>query len=147
MTAARPIAVRRATPPDLAAIVHMHEEDRQAHADRTDYLTDVLQTETCLVAHEEVIVGLVVLRHRHFFDRDFVDYLRVRPDHRRKGIGRLLLRESVSAATTSRVFTSTNESNRPMQKLLASEGWHMSGRLVGLDEGDPEFVYFLDARP
>ena len=146
MTAADSIAVRRASPTDLAALVQMHEEFRQAHADRTDYLTDVLQSETCFVAHEEVIAGLVVLRHGHFFGRDFVDFLWVRPDHRRKGVGRLLLRMSVSAATSSRVFTSTNESNRPMQKLLASEGWHRSGRLVGLDEGDPESVYFLDAR-
>ena len=143
MTAAGSVAVRRATPTDLAAIVQLHD---QVHVDRTDYLTHVLQSETCFLAHEEVIVGLVVLRHGRFFGRDFVDYLRVRPDHRRKGTGRLLLRRSVSAATSSRVFTSTNESNHPMQMLLASEGWHLSGRLVGLDEGDPEFVYFLDPR-
>jgi ribosomal protein S18 acetylase RimI-like enzyme len=146
MTAAGPIVIRRATRADLAAIVQMDDEEHQANADRTDYLSQVLQSETCFVAHKDVILGLVVVRRGHFFGRDFVDYLRVRADHRRMGIGRLLLRESVTAATSARVFTSTNESNHPMQQLLASERWQFSGRLGGLDEGDPELVYFLDAR-
>jgi hypothetical protein len=43
------------------------------------------------------------------------------------------------------VVTSTNESNTPMRELLRSEGWHLSGVLTGLDEGDPEQVFFQDA--
>jgi hypothetical protein len=30
-----------------------------------------------------------------------------------------------------------------MQALLESEGWSLSGKLDGLDEGDPEVVYYL----
>ena len=44
------------------------------------------------------------------------------------------------------MFTSTNESNTPMRQLLQSEGWSPSGVLTGLDEGDPEHVFFHDAR-
>jgi hypothetical protein len=38
---------------------------------------------------------------------------------------------------------------RPAQarQLLHSEGWRASGVLTGLDEGDPEHVYFHDAPP
>jgi hypothetical protein len=43
------------------------------------------------------------------------------------------------------MFTSTNESNTPMRELLRSEGWSPSGVLAGLDEGDPEHVFFHDA--
>jgi hypothetical protein len=53
------------------------------------------------------------------------------------------MRTAAATSTTADVFTSTNESNLPMQALLNSEGWVLSGKLVGLDDGDPELVYFL----
>jgi hypothetical protein len=33
-----------------------------------------------------------------------------------------------------------------MRALLAVEGWQFSGRLDGLDEDDPELVYFCDLK-
>jgi ribosomal protein S18 acetylase RimI-like enzyme len=63
---------------------------------------------------------------------------------RRRGVGRALLRASVDRAGTARVFSSTNASNVAMQSLFAAEGWTLSGRLDGLDEGDPEIFYFFD---
>jgi hypothetical protein len=70
--------------------------------------------------------------------------LLVRVERRRESIGTTLLRASVAVATSTRVFTSTNESNRPMQELLDTEGMDAQRRLQGLYEGDPELVYFLD---
>ena len=87
--------------------------------------------------------GYVVTKERHFYGRDFIDLLVVGESARRHGVGRMLMRTAVGAATTPRVFTSTNESNAPMRALLESEGWSYSGRLEGLDEGDPELVFFL----
>jgi hypothetical protein len=40
------------------------------------------------------------------------------------------------------MFTSTNASNVAMRSLLEAEGWSFSGQLDGLDEGDPELVFF-----
>ena len=40
------------------------------------------------------------------------------------------------------MFTSTNRSNLPMLNLLRKEQWLFSGELVGLDEGDPELVFY-----
>jgi hypothetical protein len=54
------------------------------------------------------------------------------------------MRRTLVDAGTSRVFTSTNQSNEAMQALLMSGGWVLSGILVGLDEGDPERVFFHD---
>ena len=91
------------------------------------------------------IVGFLAVRPGHFYQRDFIDLLLVAPRYRRQGVGRALVRSALHNASTSRVFTSTNESNTPMRELLRSEGWHLSGVLTGLDEGDPEHVFFQDA--
>lgn len=60
-------------------------------------------------------------------------------------VGRALVWSALQNAPASRVFTSTNGSNAPMRELLRSEGWHLSEVLTGLDEGDPEHVFFHDA--
>jgi hypothetical protein len=57
------------------------------------------------------------------------------------------MRAALGNASTPRVFVSTNESNTPMRDLLHAEGWTSSGVLTGLDEGDPEHVFFHDAPP
>lgn len=90
------------------------------------------------------ITGFLAVRPGHFYGRDFVDLMFVAPGSRRQGTGRALLRAALRRAATPRVFTSTNESNTPMRNLLRSEGWTASGALTGLDEGDPEHVFFRD---
>jgi GNAT superfamily N-acetyltransferase len=91
------------------------------------------------------VVGYAAIDSRNFFGRDFVDLLYVDLANRRRGIGRRLMEEAVRRSSTPRVFTSTNESNEPMRSLLAADGWVLSGVLDGLDEGDPEWVFFHDA--
>ncbi len=105
-----------------------------------------VQGQACLVAVERgEIAGFLALRPGHFYQRDFIDLLYVAPGWRQRGIGRALLRAAVRNASTPRVFVSTNQSNTPMRQLLRSEGWSPSGVLTGLDEGDPEHVFFHDA--
>jgi GNAT superfamily N-acetyltransferase len=95
------------------------------------------------VEHGEV-VGFVGVRPGHFYRRDFIDLLLVSDRRRRQGVGRALMRAALRRASTSRVFTSTNQSNTPMRELLRAERWTHSGMLTGLDEGDPELVFFHD---
>ena len=99
---------------------------------------------TLVVQDGPSVVAYLVALPRHFFGRDFIELLIVHPEHRRRGLGSSLVAAAVSAATTDRVFTSTNQSNGPMKALLASEGWTLSGTLAGLDPGDPEEVYWID---
>lgn len=111
--------------------------------DRRSYLAQAVDRDICFLATEaDLACGFVVIKPRHFFDRDFVDLLMISQSHRRRGMGRELMRTAVEAATSADVFTSTNESNAPMQALLRSEGWHFSGKLDGIDQGDPELVYY-----
>jgi hypothetical protein len=57
-----------------------------------------------------------------------------------------LLEAAVSRAGTEVIFSSTNESNIAMRALFDHDGWTLSGVLSGIDEGDPEFVYWRGAR-
>ena len=108
----------------------------------------LVQQQASLVAVERgEIVGFLAVKPGHFYQRDFIDLLFVAPRWRRQGIGRALMQAALRNASTSRVFVSTNESNTPMRQLLRSEGWNPSGVLTGLDEGDPEHVFFHDVPP
>jgi len=42
------------------------------------------------------------------------------------------------------LFTSTNESNKPMDALLQLLGYVPGGVIENLEPGDPEKLYFLD---
>jgi ribosomal protein S18 acetylase RimI-like enzyme len=88
------------------------------------------------------VTGFVIVKPAHFFGRDFIELLIVDPALRRSGIGRALLRHALATAGTSQVFTSTNTSNHPMRSLLEAEDWSFSGELDGLDDHDPELVFY-----
>ncbi len=127
---------------DVSAIAAIDPAD----PGRIEEIRAFVQQQASLVAAEHgQIVGFLTLRPGHFYGRDFIDLLFVAPGWRRHGIGRALMRAALRRASTSRVFTSTNESNTPMREFLRSEGWTPSGVLTGLDEGDPEHVFFHDA--
>jgi ribosomal protein S18 acetylase RimI-like enzyme len=91
------------------------------------------------VAADE-IVGCCVTE-RAFFGHWFVGTLMVAEDSRGQGIGAELLLDAQRQRDTAKLFTSTNLSNQPMQRLLARLGWRSVGIVYGLDEGDPELFY------
>jgi GNAT superfamily N-acetyltransferase len=115
---------------------------------RLEELRALVREHASLVAVEhDQIAGFLSRRPGHFYGRDFIDLLFVAPRWKRHGIARALTRAALQDAATSRVFTSTNQSNTPMRQLLRSEGWTLAGVLTGLDEGDPEHVFFHDVPP
>jgi ribosomal protein S18 acetylase RimI-like enzyme len=134
--------LRAAQAEDIGAIVAIDSHS----PGRPGQIQALVREQASLVAvqHGE-IVGFLAVRPGHFYQRDFIDLLLVAPRSRRQGVGRALMRAALQHASTSRIFTSTNESNTPMRELLRSEGWSPSGVLTGLDEGDPEHVFFHDA--
>jgi GNAT superfamily N-acetyltransferase len=130
--------VRAAYEQDIGAIVAIDPR-------RPGEIRARVREQAGLVAVEQgEIAGFLALRPGHFFGRDFIDLLFVAPRWRRHGIGRALMRAALRHAGTRRVFVSTNESNTPMRELLHGEGWIPGGVLTGLDEGDPEHVFFRD---
>lgn len=136
---------RRAVTGDLPALLRIDPVAVSGDRERAEFLRHCLDLGECQVyVVAEVVAGFVIVLPAHFFGRDFVELLVVDPDRRRSGIGRILLREAVATAGTAQVFTSTNASNRPMRALLAAEDWSFSGGLGGLDEGDPELVFYTN---
>jgi GNAT superfamily N-acetyltransferase len=77
-----------------------------------------------------------------FFLEPFVELIVVDQANRRSGIGRALLAYLDSQHDRPKLWISTNRSNTPMQRLLASEGFTYAGEVEGLDEGDPELFYY-----
>ena len=77
--------------------------------------------------------GYLVLLRRHFFGRDFVSLVAVKSSARRRGLASILFQAAESSATTRQLFTSTNQSNRPMQALLEARGYQKAGVIDHLD--------------
>jgi GNAT superfamily N-acetyltransferase len=135
--------LRTAQVSDVDAVLALDSLVAGGESSREQRVRDAIGAGGCLVCERDArIAGFVITGVREFFGRDFVELLVVAPDSRRLGVGRALLRAAVHGATTATVFTSTNRSNHAMQALLAGDGWTLSGELGGLDEGDPEVVYF-----
>ena len=82
-----------------------------------------------------------------FFGNDFLVLIVVGAEHRNAGIGQLLMGDVEARERDTKLFTSTNLSNQVMQRLLARRGWHSSGMVFGLDEGDPELFYQFPQSP
>ena len=87
------------------------------------------------------ILGYGVLNYQFFHDGN-VDMLMIHPDFRGQGVGRKLLRHLEALCRTENFWVTTNLSNQPMQRLLASEGFKLSGFVDNLDERDPELIFF-----
>jgi ribosomal protein S18 acetylase RimI-like enzyme len=132
--------IRKAQEPDAREIcafdhVVQYEESRR------QFIHDSVQNGMAHVAVvERRIVGYTVLEHS-FFGRGFIAMLYVHPDHRRSGIGTALVGHVEGLCKSDRIFTSTNESNLPMQSLLQKLGYERSGAVDDLDPGDPELFY------
>lgn len=137
--------LRRATSYDLEAVVAL-DRASPVGTERSELLVSrVRMSEVILFERDKRVVGYVVHRPHAFFGRDFVELITVETECRRMGIASLLLRYAVELSSTQRIFTSTNRSNYPMIRLLGKAGWQYSGQLDGIDDGDPEVVYYKDS--
>ena len=108
-------------------------------------MSDAAERGECLEARADgEPVGFLIL-DRGFFGCHFVELLYVHAEWRRRGIGTALMRAAEQRCAGQKLFTSTNESNLPMQAACARWGFVLSGRVENLDDGDPELIYFKRA--
>lgn len=132
--------IRRAQEEDVSTICTI-DHIAQIEEKRRQFIRRSVREGIAFVAVSDgQIVGYSVLEHS-FFARGFVAMLMVRPDRRRSGIGSALVRHVEGLCESDRIFTSTNESNLPMQSLLHKLGYVRSGKVDDLDPGDPELIY------
>jgi ribosomal protein S18 acetylase RimI-like enzyme len=134
------IEIRQASIYDIPAIFAF-DHLAQAQEDRRQFIRKSVGDCMAYVALiDGVIVGYMVLEHS-FFGRGFIAMLYVHPEHRRIGVGTTLIRRAEDLCQSDRIFTSTNQSNQPMQALLHKLGFTRSGMVDDLDPGDPELFF------
>jgi ribosomal protein S18 acetylase RimI-like enzyme len=132
--------VRTATSADIEAIRAVHTS-LQTNSIAEGRILRALANGCVLVTCDAgEVVGYLAFDY-NFFDRGFVDFLLVKPSHRRRGHGEALMRAAREICRTPVLFTSTNESNQPMQRLLEKLGYRCCGKVDNLDPGDPELFY------
>jgi N-acetylglutamate synthase-like GNAT family acetyltransferase len=135
--------IRKATLEDVGAISLGDSEF--ASGGREECARRAIQREGVYVLEQGgKIIGIGVLEYT-FFEHGFISLLHVRPSARRTGAGESLLRYFVSVSQTPKLFSSTNQSNKPMQALFAKVGFEASGIIHNLDLDDPELVYYKRA--
>ena len=139
-------AARRATSEDLEAVLTLDAISPVGHTRGPLLTTRVHSGEVIIYEYLGQVSGYAVVRPRSFLGRDFVELLAVAPNEQRRGIGSLLLQRAVVWSSTDRIFISTNQSNVAMIGLLGKEDWRFSGQLEGIDEGDPEIVFYKNSQ-
>ena len=135
------IEIRKAVEGDADGIISF-DHVAQREELRRSFILDSVRNGTAWVAVlADRVVGYAVLEYT-FYGRGFISMLYIHPEHRGKGFGTALVQHFEGVCRTEKLFTSTNESNRPMQALLLKLGYVPSGVINNLDPGDPEIVYF-----
>lgn len=141
--------IRKARKEDISRIIKL-DNLAQYDSKKKIFIKNSVLDKNCYVALDQGIpVGYAVLEYT-FFEFGFVSMLYLLDKHRRKGIGRRLMEHLENKCKTDKLFTSTNKSNKPMQKLLKKMNYQRSGMVYNLDPGDPELFYFkkiTDSRP
>ena len=133
--------IRKATESDIAAIIAVdhvaaHDETRRRHIRER-----VSGDSTIIAVADNAVVGYAILEYT-FFSLGFISMLIVAEASRRKGVGTALVSHLEEICKTGKLFTSTNESNEPMQALMHRMSYEPSGVVHNLDDGDPELFYF-----
>jgi ribosomal protein S18 acetylase RimI-like enzyme len=134
-----PPEIRLATEADLEGIFQV-DPTAQREKHRKEIIRRAMEKEACYIAAGDIVHGYAILEYT-FFEMGFISLLVIHPDRRRTGLGSGLMRHLESICRTGKIFTSTNQSNLPMQALLSKLGYERAGIIHGLDEGDPEWIY------
>lgn len=145
VTCDTPMELRIATTTDADAIIGF---DHVAASDvaRVQFIHEQIESSACYIAVIDAnVVAYAVLNYK-FYDNGWIEMLYVHPQFRGQGIGSSLIRHLINECRTPKLFTSTNQSNVPMQRLLATLEFARSGLIENLDDGDPELVYFKRLR-
>ncbi|MFD9835923.1 GNAT family N-acetyltransferase [[Kitasatospora] papulosa] len=140
------VVVRRADASDAGALVDVDAVAAGGDDGRRDSIRRWCRQGSVVVAEDASgPLGYCVVEYT-FFEQGFLSMLMVAPRARGRGVGHRLLDAAAGSCTAPKLFTSTNVSNQPMQRLLRRAGWSPAGLLHGLDEGDPELFFLCRPR-
>jgi GNAT superfamily N-acetyltransferase len=136
------IGIRQAQEEDINVICSFDHMAKDNKGSRRKFIVESVKKKLCYVAEVDgKAVGYTVLNYT-FYSNGMIEMLYVHPEYRRQGVGTELIKYVESICKTEKLFTSTNQSNLPMQGIMSKMGYVPSGFIDNLDEGDPEIVYF-----
>ena len=78
-----------------------------------------------------------------FHDSEYITFLSVQPDFRRRGIGTTLIQEIEKISRFNRILISTEEWNIPMLNLLAKLGFSKCGSIDRLNADGSQELFFI----
>lgn len=132
--------VREGRPADVAAVIAF-DQVAATDAARVAMIEQAAAEGRLLVADDESEpLGFLVSSDR-LLGHPFIELVYVKQVARRRGIAAALTRAAIDRCPGDTLWTSTNESNTPAQRLFESLGFVECGRIEGLDVGDPELIY------
>lgn len=140
MLAGKNMKIRDATPSDVPAMYAVDYMATEEGNCRQHIHERVSEGNAVVAVIDDVVVGYAVLEYT-FFGQGFISMLMVEKESRRKGVATTLVTRLEERCETDKLFTSTNESNKPMQALMQSMSYEPSGTVYNLDDGDPELFY------
>jgi ribosomal protein S18 acetylase RimI-like enzyme len=108
-----------------------------------DRRVDNWRGELFVCADGAEVVGYVAYSSNLFYNRPFVALLCVRESHRRRGIGRRLVRRVLDAYEGLDVWVSTEAWSTPAVALFEGMGFRRMGAIAGLNRDDTEEVFFV----
>jgi ribosomal protein S18 acetylase RimI-like enzyme len=140
-----PAVIRPAWGADLASLRRV--DPRLADPKRAQIASNLLGQGRSWIADIAGVPAGFALTSLGFFSRPMIELLVVAEQHRRKGIGLMLLAHCEAAHMDDRIFVSTNASNTAANALLAKAGFEGSGAVFNIDPGDPELIYVRRRAP
>ena len=109
---------------------------------RVQALVKAINDKECILLEvDNKLYGYAIFNYS-FYHHGFISLLFIETKYRRQKFATACIEQIESLCKTDKLFTSTNQSNKPAQKLLISCGFELSGQIDNLDEDDPELVYF-----
>lgn len=136
--------IRFATPADFDAILSLDKEATDSTLDRSQQIAEAIAESRCQVmAAGPDIQGFAIKSSKAFRGMDFLDLLVVGSPYRRRGIATSLITHFSEMSDTDESWTSSNQSNQPMISLLTKLHWCQSDHSEELDQGDPEWFFFI----
>jgi GNAT superfamily N-acetyltransferase len=101
---------------------------------------------TCLLATDvEVILGYASYQPRGLLGQALLDYLCVRPEFRRQGVGTALVKAVQSVASGRKLISSTEDWCLGTQRIFERLGWRRIGQISEVNkDGSTEWFYAID---
>ncbi len=132
---------RSADPADILILSRLDPLARSGN-NREKFIHHAISSKNChIIQTAEDTVGYGIMDYS-FFGNAFISMLIIMSEQRRLGAGSELMRYLETISRTDKLFSSTNLSNLPMQSLLLTLHYSLSGIINNLDENDPELIFF-----